>query len=252
MKNCKNCNTKHNDKFCKNCGQKAAVGELTLHDVYHETWHAITHTDSGILKLTKDLFIRPKTVYLNYFSGQRKKYFSPVTFFLIMAGILLFVGTKIFDYEDYQLKTLNEYGRYAFYDTKIRALMLLPIEILCTWALSYRQFNLAKNIVFWLYLNGLAFTLQLAFTPVYFLFISHKSTIDSIVTGLTYGLFLWHLISLFGDRKIGKILLLILFNHFLIMLNYFIAAYRLFGDQMLKATDSKSYFDMILHSLSIF
>jgi Protein of unknown function (DUF3667) len=252
MNICKNCDTKHNDKFCKNCGQKAAVGELTLHDVYHETWHAITHTDSGLLKLIKDLFIRPKMVYLSYFSGQRKKYFSPVTFFLIMAGILIFVGTKIFDYEDYRINMKNEMGRYAFYDTKIRTLMLLPFEILCTWALSFRQYNLAKNIVFWLYLNGLAFALQIAFTPVYFLFISHKSIIDSIVAMLTYCLFLWHLIGLFGDKKVSKILLLVLFNHFLIMLNYVIAVYRLFGDQMLKATDSKSYFDLILHSLKIF
>ena len=73
--NCKNCNNSFVGKFCNNCGQKASVGELTLKDILHETWHSITHTDNGILRLLKDLFFHPKSVYLNYFAGQRKKYF---------------------------------------------------------------------------------------------------------------------------------------------------------------------------------
>jgi len=79
--NCKNCKTNFKGKFCYNCGQKASVGELSMKELLHEGWHSFTHTDKGILKLIKDLTLHPKTVYLNYFNGQRKKYFSPVTFF---------------------------------------------------------------------------------------------------------------------------------------------------------------------------
>lgn len=132
---CKNCHYSFVGKFCSNCGQKAGVGELTLHDVVHETWHSITHTDSGILRLLKDLLLRPKSVYLNYFSGQRKTFFSPVTFFIITAAILLLLGVKVFDYEDYKLKTFNEFGRYALMVTKFKTVLLLPIEVFITWLL---------------------------------------------------------------------------------------------------------------------
>ncbi len=146
--NCKNCNHFFVGKFCGQCGQKASVGELKLKDVLHETWHSVTHTDSGILRLTKDLIFRPQSVYLNYFAGQRKKYFSPVTFFLITVGILLLLGVKIFDYEDYKFKTFNEFGRYALLETKFKTILLLPFEVLLTWLFFHKRYNLAKNIVF--------------------------------------------------------------------------------------------------------
>ena len=78
---CKNCDRTFEGQFCSHCGQKSGVSELNMHDLIHEFWHSITHTDKGILKLVKDLFLQPKKVYHGYFVGQRKTYFSPVTFF---------------------------------------------------------------------------------------------------------------------------------------------------------------------------
>src|SRR6476646_10857932 len=95
-----NCGTLLAGKHCHECGQKAGVHRLTLHELFHEVWHVFTHTDKGILKLIKDLFIRPVSVYDGYFGGQRKKYFSPVLFFLVTAGILTFLYPYVFDYED--------------------------------------------------------------------------------------------------------------------------------------------------------
>ena len=56
---CNNCKTLFEGKFCSNCGQKSSVGELKMHDLLHEFWHSVTHTDKGILKLIKDLFLHP-------------------------------------------------------------------------------------------------------------------------------------------------------------------------------------------------
>lgn len=153
-----------------------------MKELLHETWHSLTHTDKGVLRLIKDLIIHPKHVYLNYFNGQRKKYFSPVTFFLITTAILIFIGIKVFDYEDYKLKMFDEFGKYVLTETKFISLLLLPFEILLTWLLFLKCYNLAKNIVFWLFLNGLLFSYKILLSPLYFVFIKHKTFLDNSIS----------------------------------------------------------------------
>lgn len=77
MIECKNCGTAFEGKFCPNCSQKAATHRLTLGHFIHETTHALTHTDKGILLLIKELFVRPGIVAREYVEGKRKKYFNP-------------------------------------------------------------------------------------------------------------------------------------------------------------------------------
>lgn len=247
---CKNCNSIFNGKFCNQCGQKASVNELNLHDVVHETWHGITHTDNGILRLIKDLFLRPKSVYINYFAGQRKKYFSPVTFFLISAGILLFLGIKIFDYEDYKIKEFNEFGRYALLETKFKTLLLLPFEIFITWILFQKKYNLAKNIVFWLYLNGLLFTIKIILTPVYFAFIANKYEIDLLVSIIQYAVSLTHLILVFGNKKWINIIMLFVVSNLVVIANHLLTGYLLFGNDIYKQSGTTDILELILKAYS--
>lgn len=243
---CKNCHTSFVGKFCNNCGQNANVGSLTMHDIVHETWHAMTHTDSGILKLLKDLLMRPKSVYLNYFSGQRKTYFSPVTFFLITAAILLILGVKVFDYEDYRLKTFNEFGRYALMVTKFKTLLLLPIEVLATWSLFHKQYNLAKHIVFWLYLNGFLFAIKIVLIPIYFPFIAHKSFIDDAIQIIQSLVMLIHLILVFRNKKWFNMILILLLANFIFVCNYILTAYLLFENNLFVQTRTSNLFELII------
>lgn len=41
------------EKYCPACGQKAATHRFTRSHFFHESWHAVTHTDKGILNLVK-------------------------------------------------------------------------------------------------------------------------------------------------------------------------------------------------------
>lgn len=246
MANCKNCKELLTGKFCVNCGQKASVRDLNLHELFHEFWHSFTHTDRGVLRLIKDLSLHPKSVYLNYFEGQRKKYFSPVTFFLIAAGILIFIGDKVFDYEDYRLKMFNEFGRLVFDETKFRTFILLPFEVLLTWLFFHKHYNLAKNIVFWFYVNGFLFTIKIFLSPLYFIFIQHKELIDHVIEYLQYAILLWHLILVFGKENWKKILFCIVLINVIWVAEYLVSAYQLFEDDVLKMTKTSNIFELIL------
>ena len=95
MTTCKNCELTFEGKFCPNCSQKANTHRFSLKHFAHEAFHAITHTDKGILFLIKELFRRPGKVALEYNGGKRKKYFNPVTFLLIMMALQVYSIQKI-------------------------------------------------------------------------------------------------------------------------------------------------------------
>jgi hypothetical protein len=90
---CLNCETVLSDeqRFCGNCGQKTSTHRLTWAHFRHEFFHALTHADTGILHLFKELVLRPGVVAREYLSGKRKKYFNPFSYFLITAGMLALV-----------------------------------------------------------------------------------------------------------------------------------------------------------------
>ena len=68
---------------------QAAQGE---HDPpAHEVVHFFTHADKGIFYLVKMLATNPGKVAREYIRGKRKKYFSPLNFFLVVVGLFVFV-----------------------------------------------------------------------------------------------------------------------------------------------------------------
>jgi hypothetical protein len=90
---CLNCDTAFSDgqRFCTQCGQKTSTHRLTWRHFQHEFLHALTHADTGILHLFKELVLRPGVVAREYVEGKRKKYFNPFSYFLISAGVIVLV-----------------------------------------------------------------------------------------------------------------------------------------------------------------
>ena len=242
---CSNCNTLLAGKHCHECGQKAGVHRLTLHDLFHEVWHTLTHTDKGILKLIKDLFAHPVSVYEGYFAGQRKKYFSPILFFLVTAGLLVFLYPYVFDYEDKVTHMNNEFGREMHHLVKYRALILLPVEALLLWLVFHKRFNLAELTVFMLFCLGFTYTIRIAAMPVYFLMIRHKSAIDNTLLIISYLVIFFHGSLVLARKQPGYILaFLVLVNIFYVM-DGFLELYLIFDKKMLDNQNVHGFFNAL-------
>lgn len=87
---CKNCGNHFTGKFCNNCGEKV-YGEhsKSFSHLAEEVFHFFTHLDSKYLKTLKVIFFKPGQMSLDYCDGVRKKYFKPVSLFLI--GIIIYL-----------------------------------------------------------------------------------------------------------------------------------------------------------------
>src|SRR5687768_6081335 len=94
MVTCKNCELPFEGKYCPNCSQKADTHRFTLGHIGHEIFHAFTHADKGIIFLIKELLLRPGKVASEYAAGKIKKYFSPLTFYLLISAFTLFAISK--------------------------------------------------------------------------------------------------------------------------------------------------------------
>ncbi|TCD07056.1 DUF3667 domain-containing protein [Pedobacter frigidisoli] len=188
VNHCSNCNAlnREEDRYCSKCGQEAHVHRFTLAHIFHEFFHAFTHADKGIFFLLKELLIRPGVVAMEYVNGKRKKYFSPFTFFLILAGLFVLSNTFFRPTDAHQkveipaniqsiqdpvkkAESVQMFGRAmkAKYFTakygNVIAMIAVPFFALFFWLIYFKkQYNYAEHFVaniLFVSFSNLAFTL---------------------------------------------------------------------------------------------
>jgi hypothetical protein len=58
-----------------------------LHEIGHESLHALLHVDRSALSLIRALAVRPGRVALDYVSGRRKLYYGPFAFLVVCVAL---------------------------------------------------------------------------------------------------------------------------------------------------------------------
>lgn len=184
---CKNCGSPLNGNFCQQCGQKADIHKITLRHLLHEFFHALTHADKGFLFLSKELIIRPGYVTQEYLDGKRKKYFNPLSFFVIASTIWAIVVLNSGYFESMgagsprtSYKMSGELARYISESMKImlaygkiiNLIISVPVLSLLSWLFFRKHINtFAENLVLQSFMMGQAhLALVIIFIPAFLLF----------------------------------------------------------------------------------
>lgn len=120
---CKNCGAHFTGRFCNACGEKVyKEHDRSMLKLFHEAFHFITHFEGTFLNSLKALVISPGKISLDYCNGIRKKYFKPLSFFLLLVILyLLFPLFEGLNMKLYYHTHHNLYGTYA--SQKVTALM---------------------------------------------------------------------------------------------------------------------------------
>jgi hypothetical protein len=87
---CKACGNSFMGKYCSQCGEKVYTDhdKSVLH-IAEETVHFVTHFEGSFLTTAKTIFTRPGKLANEYCNGSRKKYFKPISFFLLCIVLYL-------------------------------------------------------------------------------------------------------------------------------------------------------------------
>lgn len=87
---CKNCSNVFQGGFCNICGEKIYTEkDKALKNLFKEAFHFLTHFEGSFFTTVKAVFLKPGLLSFEFCNGIRKKYFKPVTFFLVCIVLYL-------------------------------------------------------------------------------------------------------------------------------------------------------------------
>jgi hypothetical protein len=90
LHNCKNCSNQFMGKFCNKCGEKIYSNhDKSIVHIFEEGFHFITHFEGSFFTTSKTIFSNPGKFSFDYCNGIRKKYFKPVSLFLLVIVLYL-------------------------------------------------------------------------------------------------------------------------------------------------------------------
>jgi hypothetical protein len=174
--------------YCGTCGQKADARRLTLGDIGQAAVHVLTHADHSVLRLVRELALRPGRVAREYVAGKRRKYFNPFTFVLVIVGLAALVMGASHFVDFTRAAPSNPVSAFLQRNINLVILVQLPLLALFTRLLFRRErLHFAEHLVLASYTSGFrSIFFMLAVVPAWALLrLEYQPTV------LAY-LVLWH------------------------------------------------------------
>lgn len=82
---CRNCSAELAGPYCAQCGQHAHESARSLHVLFHEAWHLLTHLDGRLWRTLVLLLFRPGRLSLEYFADRRARYVPPFQLYFVIS-----------------------------------------------------------------------------------------------------------------------------------------------------------------------
>ena len=82
---CRNCAAALSGPYCAQCGQHAHDSGRSLHVLFHEAWHLLTHLDGWLGRTLQLLLLRPGRLTLEYFADRRARYVPPFQLYFVIS-----------------------------------------------------------------------------------------------------------------------------------------------------------------------
>src|SRR5438128_2634934 len=87
---CKNCHNNFKGSFCNYCGEKVYTEhDKSIKHVLEEALHFVSHFEGKLLATIKSIILKPGKYSSDFCYGIRRKYYQPVSLFLLMVILYL-------------------------------------------------------------------------------------------------------------------------------------------------------------------
>ena len=94
-KNCLNCGTTVQGKYCQVCGQENAEPKETFWGMVTHFFYDITHFDGKFFTTLKDLLFLPGFLSAEYMKGKRMSYLNPIRMYVFTSAIFFLIFFSI-------------------------------------------------------------------------------------------------------------------------------------------------------------
>lgn len=90
-KNCLNCGSEVEKRFCPNCGQENTPIRQSFGYLFTHFFEDLTHYESSFWKTIKNLLFKPGRLTIYYLEGKRKSFVNPVRLYIFISFITFFL-----------------------------------------------------------------------------------------------------------------------------------------------------------------
>jgi hypothetical protein len=223
MTTCKNCNNQFEGLYCNNCGQKNySDSDKSISSIFKESFHYFTHLEGNFFVTLKTIFIYPGQLSLDYCNGLRKKYFKPISLYLLIIALYLIlplakglnptmhnpdkeiyaglikkqIEKKITE-KKFTADMFSE--KYAHSSTKVSKILLLifiPFSALLLYLLYYKQKKLAFDLIIFsteinvFFIITFFFLFPVLLQPIKTLLTSHPEKLPSLILDILFIIYL--------------------------------------------------------------
>lgn len=95
---CGNCAAPLTGPFCAQCGQSAHESARSMHSLFHDGWHSLTHLDGRFWRTLWLLLAKPGEVSRQFVANRRASFLPPFRLYLIIS--LLFFAVLGISHQD--------------------------------------------------------------------------------------------------------------------------------------------------------
>jgi len=96
LKNCLNCNTEVQGRYCQNCGQENIEPKETVWHLVSHFFKDITHFDGKFFSTIKYLYTKPGFLSKEYMAGRRASYVNPVRLYVFTSAFFFLLFFSFF------------------------------------------------------------------------------------------------------------------------------------------------------------
>ncbi|PRX57553.1 DUF3667 domain-containing protein [Flagellimonas meridianipacifica] len=211
---CKNCGERAEGSFCKVCGQRTSIGRVTFKETFHDFTNILFSIGAPLPVTLGKLISNPGFLFREYLAGKRKKYYKPISFFVLFTLTYLFIKWVI-QFEDYMevavvsnlpridLELFSRAREYMFENIKSMALILVFTMAIFLKLFFRKQYTLAEYVAISFYLNGfysLLATLNLVFIKY------ANPAVQYLALMVMCAYFVYAIVSFFQKQKLKVVL----------------------------------------------
>lgn len=165
MEHCSNCKVAVTGNYCHQCGQRSGLGRITLKETATDLFDTFLAPQGPFLRTTRTLLLMPSLLFREFLEGRRKKYYKPVSFFLIATVAYLLIRWML-DFDPLKQQNQNNNldeatmhnillaSRYMF--AHINQLLFILVITLAIFMklFHYKKHTLAEYLAISFYLVG--------------------------------------------------------------------------------------------------
>lgn len=193
---CTNCGFEYEGKFCPECGIKKNDGRIYFKDQLHDALYYVFSLSSPLTTTFKELLINPGRVGHEYIQGKRKKYYTPIKYFILCTAIY-FILIKITGIDPASKGTSEVIRKNSSYFIFV----LVPIFALFSKLFFYKQrYHYAEYLAYSFFVCGHFMLLNSLAIPLIYLFPGIQ-----IGNNLFFGYLIWALVSFHKGNLLMRI-----------------------------------------------